>query len=92
MHMVLGMRAFPKNWICQNLSKQIGLDNYVVWNKINYNEQTSWNDLGDSLQGDKWNVTLTKIQNKTFCVYIMVKVLSTMLQSERKELKKLLTR
>ena len=77
---------------CQNFSKQIGLDNYVVWNKINYNEQTSWNDLGDSLQGDKWNVTLTKIQNKTFCVYIMVKVLSTMLQSERKELKKLLTR
>ena len=86
------MRAFPKNWICHNFSKQIGLDNYVVWNKITYNEQTSWNDLGDSLQGDKWNVTLTKIQNKTFCAYIMVKVLSTMLQSERKELKKLLTR
>ena len=86
------MRAFPKNWICHSFSKQIVLDNYVVWNKITYNEQTSWNDLGDSLQGDKWNVTLTKIQNKTFCVYIMVKVLSTMLQSERKELKKLLTR
>ena len=86
------MRAFPQNLICQALSKQIGLDNYVVWNKIIYNEETSENDLGDILKSDKWNVTLTKIQNKTFCVYIMVKVLSTMIQSERKELKKLLTR
>ena len=86
------MRTFLQNWICQSLSKKMGLDNYVVWNKIVDNKQTLENDLGDILKSDKWNVTLTKIQNKTFCVYIMVKVLSTMIQSERKELKKLLTR